>query len=116
MDEMRATQQWRNARAAHFVALYAACHEQVYGFAPAELDAGKEYAQAQLAASRLIAQFGNDREEVLAFMHWTWRREESREKWRREQGTGGQRLGWRLQFHASLVSDYRVDVVRRKTR
>lgn len=113
--ERREQGDWAGARPGHFVALYGACHEKIYGFIPSELESGKEYALAILAASRMLrSEFEGKSEIMVEFMRWAWKREEGREKWRRDNGKSGQRLGWRLQFNGSLLSDYRVDLARRK--
>lgn len=115
VEERREANDWESARPGHMVALYAMCHEKIYGFIPNELDKGKEYALAVLSAARMLkGEFRGESKIMVEFIRWTWRREQSREKWRRERGQGGQRIGWRLQFNGSMVSDYRVDLARRK--
>lgn len=115
--EFRAKNDWSKAKPSHFVALYSDCHDKVYGFRPIELETGKDFALATLAASRLLqTHFKNNREVMLEFIRWTWQREEGRERWRRQNSTSGQRLGWRLQFHVSLISDFRIDYERRNVK
>lgn len=105
---------WENAEPGHFVALYAACHEQVYGFKPHELESGTTYALARFACSGLLrVHCEGDKEMLASFIRWTWIREESREKWRRENAKDGGRIGWRWQFNASLISEWRLAIARR---
>jgi hypothetical protein len=98
----------------HFVAMYADLHEKVYGIAPVELDDGKVFHMAKQAADRLLEKhFGGDPGEMVTFVLWVWDREKGREDWRRGGIKSGGRIGWRLQFGGALVSDYRLDAVRR---
>ena len=101
---------WDAATGMHLVALYEFCHREVYGVEPLELGAdAKAWYSASSAAERLVKNFfEGDYGRCVSFVHWIWRREEGREKWRREQNRDGGRIGWRLQFSASAVSDYRV--------
>jgi hypothetical protein len=114
-EDIRGRRAWAEMRPGHFVALYVACHERVYGAAPTELDVGRTHALAVLAASRLLKQeFHEDPARMFDFLRWAWDREEAREKWRRDNRREGGRIGWRLQFGAALVTDYRVEASRRK--
>jgi hypothetical protein len=100
---------WSRTRPGHLVALYLRCHAQVYRVPPLELDDGKEYALATIAATRFARdQFGGSLEDVVRYMQWAWHREQGREAKRVQQGTGGVRLGWRWFFSASMATDYRV--------
>lgn len=112
---LRASGEWREARPAHFVALYAWCHEQVYGVAPAELD-GAAWLNAASAAARMMrAEFDGDGEALAEFMRWVWRREQAREKRRRaQQRDDVWRVSWRAMFtQRFLLTDYRIDRARR---
>jgi hypothetical protein len=94
--------------------LYAMLHEVVYDVAPLELEGATEFAVAQLHVGRFLREvFEGDAERCASFIKWTWRREESREKWRRDNGRDGGRIGWRLQFNRSVVSEWNVDSGRR---
>lgn len=108
---------WEQAGPGHLVALYGYCHERVYGVRVAELEEGRTYGEAMRKAAQLLkSDFAGDVAELVAFVRWTWRREDFREKKRRADG-GAQdqrRLGWRLQFAAALVTDYRLDQARRR--
>jgi hypothetical protein len=114
LDAFMAAGQWESAKAVHFVAYYAACHERVYGFAPHELDSAKTFALARFAASRMLKDhFGGDATQFQRFFKWAWLREAEREEWRRKNGKDGSRIGWRWQFNAELVSEYRLAMARR---
>jgi hypothetical protein len=113
MDEMADSAVWTSARGVHLVALYSWLHVAVYGIEPVELD-GREWALASVLAQRFCAaNFGGDFAECVEFMRWVWKREAGREEYRRAQKQSGQRIGWRLQFGAALVTDWRVDRARR---
>ena len=115
MHAMAESGDWGGATGAHLVALYEWIHEQVYGVAPGELD-GKTWAIARQAAGRMVEQqFGGDYGAAVVFMRWAWKREQRSEQWRRETGKEGRRIGWRLQFHGALITDYKVDAARRST-
>lgn len=114
MEAMTKTGDWAAATGRHLVALWGLMHQRVYGVAAAELEDSVQYGLAAKAANALIkGHFGEDVSAAIEFMRWAWRREQSREKWRRENGKSGGRMGWRLQFAGSLVTDYRVDMRRR---
>lgn len=113
MEAMAQSGDWGDASGTHLVALYAWLHAQVYGVENAELD-GKQWGLAALAAGRMVSNhFAGDWGAAVVFMRWAWKREQGRETWRRENGKPGGRIGWRLQFGGSLVTDYRVDAARR---
>jgi hypothetical protein len=111
--DMMASGDWSDAIPRHFVAAYELLHEKVYGVAPAELNSKTRVQASYVAAACLSKQFGGDVAEMAAFMRWSWEREMSREKWRREQGRQGGRLGVSLQFGA-VVTDYRLAMARSK--
>jgi hypothetical protein len=109
VEEMGASGEWQKADALHLVLLYAELHRQVYGADALEIAAVKALTLAARAARNLAdLYFEGDYGAVVSFMRWSWKREQEREEWRRANNREGGRLGWRLQFSASLVSDYRV--------
>jgi hypothetical protein len=115
--EMMRTSNWSNAKACHVVALYKWCHTKVYGVEAAELTNGFEYMQACAGAARLIKkEFSENTTACIAFVRWTFQREAWKEKKRREEGdeSRGFRVGWKYQFGARLLTDYRIDCARRK--
>ena len=114
-ERMRLERSWGDAKPGHLVALYAWCHEQVYGVAPAELS-GLDWSGAAAMAAKLVRdEFGGKMAEVIEFMRWLWRREKAREKWRRDNDREGGRISWRTQFKGgACVTDYRIDKARRK--
>lgn len=100
---------WEDADARHLVGLYVLLHERVYGVEPTEV-LGDGWPGAVSAAGKLARELEGV-ERAVEFLRWTWMRERAREK-KREPGSGS-RIGWRLQFAArSLVTDWKVDVVR----
>ena len=109
MDAFADAGEWRGARGQHLVALYAWMHEQVYGVPPLEL-VGRAYAGASMMAQKMIADwFEGDPNLAVDFLKWCWGRERYRVKRRAETGqTSDFRIGWRLQFGRSFLSDYRV--------
>lgn len=114
MNAMREEGEWENFRAGHLVALFAACHQHLYGVMPSEAESSKDFALAMFAANRMLkADFQGDSTKMVEFIRWSWNRESGREKWRRNNSNGGGRLGWRMQFSSSLMSDYKVDAVRK---
>jgi len=114
--ERLGTGNWVGAKPSSIVALYGVCHERVYGCSPAELSNGLTYLLATAAAARQTKEeFGGDPIRAVEFMRWVWVREESREKWRRENGRDGGRISWKLQFGKALVTDYRIAMARKKS-
>jgi hypothetical protein len=114
VEQMGASGDWQRADALHLVLLYAELHRQVYGADALEVVAAKALALAAKAARNLVeSYFEGDYGAAVSFMRWAWRRELEREEWRRANNREGGRLGWRLQFSPSLVSDYRVSGQRR---
>lgn len=103
---------WTPATPIHLVALYLWCHHTVYGVIAGEVQ-GKEYAiAAKTAKDFLQIQFEGDINKCVSFIRWTWKREEEREQWRRSNNQQGKRIGWRLQFSPSLVTDYKLAMAR----
>lgn len=114
-ERMRLEGDWAGLRAGHAVALYVALHERTYGVRPTELDHGREFAVAAFAVGRLLrGEFDGDVGRFLNYFGWAWHREGEREAWRRENGREGGRMGWRLCFSASLVSEHRVALERKR--
>lgn len=101
-------------KAKHLVALYARLHAEVYGVEPAELSEGATFHAAVSAADRLAREaFDGRAAGAIEFLRFVWRRERSREKRRRAEGSAGFRIGWRLQFVSrELLTDYRLELAR----
>lgn len=112
MGDLVKANDWKDATAVHFVALYAYLHDQIYGFAPGELTARERMAAAGAASRMLSASFDGDPDDMVDFMRWTWRREASRERWRRENHRPGGKLTWRFQFSGRALDEYRADLMR----
>ncbi len=114
MRRMMEGRDWGQARIGHIVALYAWCHEKVYGVPAKELT-GYAYTQALLAAKRqVLKEFEGSLQAAVAFIRWTWQREAWRERKRREEGSRDSfRISWRYQFGPALVTDYRLDKARK---
>lgn len=115
MNAMAASGEWGEASGTHLVALYEWLHEQVYGVATAELDPKTWTLAAQAAGRMAEQQFDGDYGRAVVFMRWWAKREMEREKWRRENNRPGGRVGWRLMWHGTLVTDYKVDHARRSS-
>jgi hypothetical protein len=114
MHRMAQSTDWSEATARHMVALYAWLHEKVYGVAPGELTSRERLYAAGAAARMLEKEFDGDPGAMATFVVWTWKREKKTEEWRRANGrTEGRRIGWRLQFNNSLLTDFRIEVKRR---
>lgn len=105
---------WASATPAHFVALYAWLHAEVYGAAPAELRSDAWWGAVSAATKMLREEFSGEPLRMLDFVRWTWRRERAREQRpTRDDGAEARRIGWRLQFFLRhLVTDYRVEIAR----
>jgi hypothetical protein len=116
VNRIRAAQDWASVTPTHAVALFAWCHAQVYGVPPGDLD-GEGWTHAVFAAARMLkTQFNGDVLAFVAFLRWSWTRERSRETWRRANGGGGFRMTWRIQFSGTMMTDYRVDLLRQRSR
>lgn len=113
MQQMCTSGDWSSANSLHLVALYAWLHEGVYGVLPQELESSSAYVYAASEAKRMLARdFAGDFAQAVLFLQWTWKREEGREQWRRGNGRSGGRIGWKLQFGGSLVTDWKIDKAR----
>ena len=110
---MMASGDWSRALGRHFVALFDVLHRRVYGV-DAGLDSTDCFWAASMAKRLQDGTFGGDPGALVAFVKWTWERELSREKYRRENGRDGGQIGYRLQFGTRLVTDYRIAMERRK--
>jgi hypothetical protein len=115
MQEMRDAKDWSKAKGKHLVAIYAWLHADTYKVDPIELLDGKTFMGACMAADKLIRDvFGGDAERAVQYVSWVWRRE--RAKLAKYSGNTF-RIGWRLVFvNRTLVTDYRIDLVRGITR
>lgn len=101
--------EWDKAEPIHFVELAAGFHERVYGVADEEMGAGKQRGMVvRIAASMLKSSFKGNAEEMAGFVKWAWKRERSREQWRRDQKREGGRLSVRGLFSRRLLTDYKV--------
>ena len=109
---MMGTGDWSEAQGRHLVALFCLLHEKVYG-----VDSGMTSAEcffaSGMAKQLMDRDFGGDPGALVAFVKWTWEREVSREKWRRENQKDGGSIGYRLQFGGRLVTDYKLAMARR---
>lgn len=113
VDEMNRTGDWSDATAGHLVALYDRMHTKCYGVDCAELGPSERYNVAMFAGTFVKREFDGDYTRAVEFMNWAWTREIANEKWRRENGrTNARRIGARLMFGGSLLSDYRVALAR----
>lgn len=116
-EQFRKDGAWEKFTPGHFVALYGICHERVYGCWPAELTQGAVFSLAKFAAVRILKhEFDDNVGAMRAFITWTWMREQRNEQWRRDNQKEGRRIGWKLQFSPTLVSDFRVDLSRKARR
>lgn len=108
-EDRALTGDWSGATGPTFVGLYALCHRVVYDVLPLELESVAEFrAASKLALTCLHAHFDDDVDALARFVKWAWDRERSRSAWAREKGFDKKRLGWRLVFSASMVTDYRA--------
>lgn len=106
---------WDGARAPTFVGLYAVCHEMVYQVPPGELDVTMEFRGAARAALGLLNDvFQGDGAQFAHFVKWSWTREKNRATWAASKNFDRKRMGWRMQFSASLVTDYRIEAKRHR--
>ena len=105
---------WDNARASHLVALYDRLHVRCYKVECAELGPSERYNAAMMAANMVKRHFGGEYVEAAAFMRWVWEKEIKDEKWRRDhERFNARRIGYRLMFSGSMITDYRLYLARR---
>jgi hypothetical protein len=120
MIAMVKSRDWKNATGNHFVELYAWCHEKVYGVEPGEIRGTSKGATtarkaAIMMASRMLKAEFETPVNMANYLHWAFKREVEREKWRVENGREGGRITWRLVFAAgSLLTDYRIAKARQR--
>jgi hypothetical protein len=107
VEAMLESGEWDDALPRHFLALYALLHLRVYKVEALELTSSVRLFAAGAAGKMLKAHFDDDPYAFVEFIRWTWQREARREVWRRDNGRDGQRIGWRLQFGGSLLTDYK---------
>lgn len=114
-ERRAASGEWEEATGRTFVGLYALCHRIVYGVVPDDIAEKATLAlAAKMANTCLHSHFQDDRSAFVEFIKWTWDREKERESWRVRNGRKGSRIGVRLQFSGSLITDHRVDLARSK--
>ena len=112
---MRKTCEWTGAKGRHLVALYAWLHNEIYGVGAEELGDRNALFAASNAAERMVRDaFGGDTKRAVQFIAWAWARERMREK---AGKVSSYRITWRFMFASrSLLTDYRVELVRGSTR
>lgn len=114
VDEMIRSGDWDNARASHLVALYDRLHVRCYKVECTELGPSERYNAAMMAANVVKRHFGGEYVEAAAFMRWVWEKEIKDEKWRRDhERFNARRIGYRLMFSGSMITDYRLYLARR---
>ena len=114
LETMLAADRYDTMKPVHLVALWARCHERVYGVVPAEM-VGDAWLAASSSAAKLVRdEFGGDFARAVEFLRWTWRREQGREiAARKRKDERVSRIGWRLQLaQRYLLTDYRLDLAR----
>jgi len=106
---------WDGMKPGRLVAVYYVCHEMVYDVAPTEVDTAGNWKRAMMGAGKLVKELGSV-DAALEFIRWVWLRERGREKWRRDNGNQGSRIGWRLQLvnPQALLTDWRVEKARKQ--
>jgi hypothetical protein len=106
---------WTQAEAKHFVAVYYKMHAFVYDALPEELHAENQWLGAVSATKKLIAdsfsvQGKPCNDAVIDFIRWVWDRERRRYKQAKEQGRDHTRITWRMMFASRYyVSDYKTE-------
>jgi ribosomal protein L32E len=82
----------------------------VYGIETQEVTVIKEKKIALTQCRRLLNQrFENKPEEMIEFIRWFWKREKSREDWRKiNKPDSTFRADWRIVFSGKTVSDYEL--------
>ena len=109
VEEMMRSGEWAGVGARHLVALYAVMHERVYGVEAIELGPTERYNASMMAAGLVKRAFAGSYVDAVAYMRWAWEREEGRLDWLRSKNRElGRRIGTKLMFGGSLVTDYRV--------
>lgn len=113
VDAMIRSGDWEKVTTRHLVALYDRMHFKCYGVEAVELGPSERYNAMMQAGGMVRREFGGSCEEAVEFMRWAWTREISREKWRRENGKDGGRIGIRLMFGGALLTDYKLHLARK---
>lgn len=109
------TGDWSNADARTLLGLYALCHRTIYGVAPVELENVAEFRVASRAALTILhGHFSDDVVAAALFVRWCWKREKERAEWAKTANRDRNRMGWRMQFSAKLVTDFLVARAARK--
>lgn len=97
-------QDWSAAEPRHLLALYFRLHETVHGIEPLELLEQRTWRLAMVeVAYTLSREFQGDKTAMSHFIAWTWLRER-----KLKPRSPHYRTGWRRQFSAALVTDYRI--------
>lgn len=114
LTEMIAKDDYTKARPLHLFALYCQCHAHTYGVMPVEIGP-KDCKLACFAIGRALkSYFDGDVVEFVDFIRWTWRREAASIARKKANGVdNGFRIGVAYQCCAKLVTDFRVDLVKR---
>lgn len=109
--------EWDGSNGAILVGLYAMLHVRVYHVRPEELAAQVEFRRAASAAKRILStHFREDADAMVEFIKWSWKREQKRAEWARQQQRDRGRMQWRFMFAASMVTDYRAEMHNEKAR
>jgi hypothetical protein len=111
--KMMQTGEWEGATGRHFSALFTILFHRVYKV-DADMTSQDRAWAAGLANKMLREKFSDNAGEMAGFMRWCWQREESREKWRRDNSQSGSVMSWRWQFNTKLYTEWRVDMMRHK--
>jgi hypothetical protein len=102
---LNSEKRWDEFQAKHFVALYCMLHNHVYKVVPEE--ARENFKLLVKAADKMLeAHFSGKKQDMIEFVRWVWARESKRNKARDPENDF--RIGWRLQFGSTFLSDYRV--------
>jgi hypothetical protein len=97
--------EWDGAKASTILGLYSMCHKIAYGCSPGELDDKVAFTNATRHVQRMMQDhFGGEASRMVGFVKWVW----AREKVRVDAGRASTRLGWRLQFSSSILTDYKA--------
>ncbi len=113
VQEMMDSGDWEKCGATHLIALYDLMHLKCYGAEALELGPTERYNGVMMAAALVKRAFVGDYVEAAEYMNWAWTREIESEKWRRDNNRlNARRIGVRLMFGGTLVSDYRVSLAR----
>lgn len=101
--------EWGGAKGATLVGLYAFCHNLVYDVLPDELRELPTFRNAaKVAASFTHSHFEDDFGAAAGYVKWCWERERGKHNWALANGIARNRLSWRLQFSAGLLTDWKV--------